>query len=161
MAALSKTHFEARSEFRYRLTCFLRFGEQVAQAEGITFAQYLLLLHVKGTPARSWALVGELAERLQLRHHSTVELVSRCEAAELVERRRSEQDRREVQIHLTRQGERILQRVASAQTEELSSLMKGLGLDRGHGLPDPGPAPTDVCEKSAAAAKRGARKSKA
>lgn len=157
---MSKSHFEARSEFRYRLTCFLRFGEQVAQAEGITFVQYLLLLHVKGTPGRSWALVGELAERLQLRHHSTVELVSRCEAAELVERRRSEDDRREVQIHLTRLGERTLQRIAAAQTEELSSLMKGLGLDRGDGLPDPGPAPSDVCEASAAAARRRPRKAK-
>jgi DNA-binding MarR family transcriptional regulator len=130
VAALSKSELETRSDFRYRLTCFLRFGEQVAQAQGITFPQYLLLLHVKGMPGRSWALVGELAERLQLRHHSAVELVSRCEAAGLVERRRSDGDRREVQIHLTRVGERALHRVASAQTEELSSLMKGLGLDK-------------------------------
>jgi DNA-binding MarR family transcriptional regulator len=157
MAALSKSDFEARSEFRYRLTCFVRFGEQIAQAEGITFPQYLLLLHVKGAPRRSWALVGELAERLQLRHHSTVELVSRCETAGLVERRRSEQDRREVQIHLTRDGERILQRVAAAQTEELSQLMKGLGLDE-RGLPDPDvPA---VCDAAEAAAKKKPRASR-
>lgn len=123
---ISKTELETRSEFRYRMTCFLRFGEQAAQAEGVTFAQYLLLLHVKGTRGRSWALVGELAERLQLRHHSTVELVSRCEAAELVERRRSGDDRREVQIHLTRAGERTLQRIAVAQTDELSSLLNAL-----------------------------------
>jgi DNA-binding MarR family transcriptional regulator len=151
MAALSKSHFEARSEFRYRLTCFMRFGEQVAQAEGITFAQYLLLLHVKGMPGRSWALVGELAERLQLRHHSTVELVSRCESLGLVERIRSEEDRREVQIHLTRGGERVVQRVAGAQTEELSELMKGLGLNS-DGLPDPD-AP-DPCDASEAAARK-------
>lgn len=72
MAALSKSDFEARSEFRYRLTCFLRFAEEVARAEGITLAQYMLLLHTKGMPGRAWALVGELAERLQLRHHSAV-----------------------------------------------------------------------------------------
>jgi DNA-binding MarR family transcriptional regulator len=158
MAALSKSSFEARSEFRYRLTCFMRFGEQVAQAEGITFPQYLLLLHVKGAPRRSWALVGELAERLQLRHHSTVELVSRCETAGLVERRRSEQDRREVQIHLTRAGERVLQRVAAAQTEELSQLMKGLGLDS-RGLPDPD-APV-ACDAAEAAAQKTRKPSRA
>lgn len=131
MAALGKAEFEARSEFRYRLTCFLRDGEQVAQSAGITFPQYLLLLHVKGTPGRSWALVGELAGRLLLRHHSTVELVSRCEAAGLVERRRSEDDRREVQIHLTAAGQRVLQRIARTQTEELTSLVKSLSLGPG------------------------------
>jgi DNA-binding MarR family transcriptional regulator len=156
MAALSKSDFEARSDFRYRLTCFIRFGELIAQAEGVTFPQYLLLLHVKGMPGRSWALVGELAERLQLRHHSAVELVGRCETAGLVERRRSEQDRREVQIHLTRAGERVLQRVAGAQTEELSQLMKGLGLDS-RGLPQAEGEPAQPCDARDAAAKRKSR----
>lgn len=153
MAALSKTDFETRSEFRYRLTCFLRFGEEVARAEGITLPQYLLLLHTKGMPGRSWALVGEIAERLQLRHHSAVELVTRCELAGLVERRRSDEDRREVQIHLTRDGERTLRRTAGAQTEELSSLVKGLGLDQ-RGLPHARHAPGDDCDASAAAARK-------
>jgi len=153
MAALSKADFESRSEFRYRLTCFLRFGEQIAQAEGITFAHYLLLLHTKGMPGRSWALVGELAQRLQLRQHSAVELVSRCEAAGLVERRRSQQDRREVQIHLTRAGQRALQRIAAAQTEELSSLRSGLGLDK-RGLARPRLDAGDEWGASAAAARK-------
>jgi DNA-binding MarR family transcriptional regulator len=130
MTALTKSDFEARSEFRYRLTCFLRFGEQVASAEGLTLAQYQLLLHTKGMKGRSWALIGELAERMQLRHHSAVELVTRCEGAGLVERRRSDADRREVQVHLTPAGERVLRRAASAQTEELSSLVNGMKFDQ-------------------------------
>jgi len=153
MEALRKSDFEARSEFRYRLTCFLRFGEQLAQAAGITFPQYLLLIHVKGMKGRSWALVGELAERMQLRHHSTVELVTRCEAAGLVERRRSEEDRREVQIHLTRAGERLVHRIASAQTEELSSLVEGMGFDVATGAPKPDRDEDRTCDASAAAAK--------
>lgn len=153
MAALSKSDFEARSEFRYRLTCFLRFGEEVARAEGITPAQYMLLLHTKGMRGRAWALVGELAERLQLRHHSAVELVTRCELAGLVERRRSEEDRREVQIHLTRDGERTLRRIAGFQTEELSALMQGLGVDQ-RGLARVKPGRGEPCDASAAAAKK-------
>lgn len=160
MAALSKTDFEARSEFRFRLTCFLRFGEQEAQAEGITFAQYLVLLHVKGMPGRSWALIGELAQRLQLRHQSTVGLVSRCEAVGLVERRRSEGDRREVQIHLTASGERALRRIAAAQTEELSALVRGLALDAGDELAPADPAWRTAwdADPAAAKAKPGARR---
>jgi DNA-binding MarR family transcriptional regulator len=153
MAALSKTDFEARSEFRFRLTCFLRFGEQEAQVEGITFAHYLVLLHVKGMPGRSWALIGELAQRLQLRHQSTVGLVSRCEAVGLVQRRRSEGDRREVQIHLTALGERKLRHIAAAQTEELSALVQGLELDPGGALAPPDPAGGTACEADAASAK--------
>lgn len=148
---MNKVDFESRSEFRYRLTCFLRIGEQLALAEGLTFPQYLLLLHTKGMKGRSWAVVSELAERMQLRHHSTVELVTRCETAGLVERRRSEQDRREVQIHLTAAGDRLVRRVASAQTEEISSLIRGMGLDARSGLPTPADSDGEVCRDAAAA----------
>lgn len=144
---MTKSDFEARSEFRYRLTCFLRFGEQVANTEGLTLAQYYLLLHTKGMKGRSWAVIGELAERMQLRHHSAVELVTRCEGAGLVERRRSTADRREVQVHLTPAGERVLRRVASFQTEELSSLVKGMNFDHNANS-------GDACHAVTAAAKR-------
>src|SRR6201992_3267316 len=97
---LAKTDFEQLSEFRYQMRRFERFSEQAAQGEGITPLQYLLLLHIKGYPERDWATVGELAERLQAQHHGVVALVSRCEALELVERRISETDRRQVEVHL-------------------------------------------------------------
>jgi DNA-binding MarR family transcriptional regulator len=153
MPALSKSDFEQRSEFRYRLTCFFRFGEHLAVAAGLTLPQYLLLLHTKGMKGRSWALVGELAQRMQLRHHSTVELVTRCESAGLVERRRSEADRREVQIHLTQAGDRVVRRVASGQTEELFSLIRGMGFDERTGLLVPLEAQGDSCKAVAAGAR--------
>ncbi|QGZ59910.1 MarR family winged helix-turn-helix transcriptional regulator [Paraburkholderia acidiphila] len=119
---LDKTDFEQLSEFRYQMRRFERFSEQAAQAEGITPLQYLLLLHVKGYPGRTWATIGELAERLQAQHHGVVALVSRCEAIELVERRVSERDRRQVEVHLLAAGEKLLARLAELHRAELKSL---------------------------------------
>ncbi|CAB3752198.1 MarR family winged helix-turn-helix transcriptional regulator [Paraburkholderia solisilvae] len=119
---LTKTDFEQLSEFRYQMRRFERFSEQAAQGEGITPLQYLLLLHVKGYPDRAWATIGELAERLQAQHHGVVALVSRCEALGLVERRVSESDRRQVEVHLLKAGERVLARLAELHRAELKSL---------------------------------------
>ena len=116
---LDKKDFEALSEFRYRLRRFLRFSEQVTRRNGITPLQYLLLLHLKGFPGRDWATVGELAERLQAAHHGTVALISRCEGLGWVERRQGQADRREVAIHLTADGERILARMVRLHRDEL------------------------------------------
>ena len=120
---LSKPEIEARSAFRHQLRRFERFGEDAARAQRITFPQYLVLLHVKGMPGRTWALVGELAQRMLLEHHSVVGLVSRCEAGGLVKRKRSVEDARQVEVHLTAKGERTLNAVAAAQSGELASLL--------------------------------------
>jgi DNA-binding MarR family transcriptional regulator len=82
----------------------------------------LLLLHIKGYPDRDWATVGELAERLQAHHHGVVALVSRCEALDLVKRKTSETDRRQVEVHLLKSGEKILSRLAALHRAELKSL---------------------------------------
>lgn len=119
---LTKADFEQLSEFRYQMRRFERFSEQAAQGEGITPLQYLLLLHVKGYPGRTWATIGEIAERLQAQHHGVVALVSRCEALELVERRVSERDRRQVEVHLLDAGEKLLARLAELHRAELQSL---------------------------------------
>jgi DNA-binding MarR family transcriptional regulator len=119
---LNKVDFESLSEFRYQMRRFERFSEQAAQGEGITPLQYLLLLHIKGYPGREWATIGELAERLQAQHHGVVALVSRCEAIELVERRMSERDRRQVEVHLLDAGEKLLARLAELHRAELRTL---------------------------------------
>ncbi|RKP44611.1 MarR family winged helix-turn-helix transcriptional regulator [Trinickia fusca] len=119
---LAKTDFEQLSEFRYQMRRFERFSERAAQSEGITPLQYLLLLHVKGYPGREWATIGELAERLQAQHHGVVALVSRCEALDLVKRKTSETDRRQVEVHLQKAGETVLTRLAALHRAELNSL---------------------------------------
>ncbi|KQQ47141.1 MarR family transcriptional regulator [Duganella sp. Leaf126] len=119
---LRKSDFAALSEFRYQMRRFERFSEDVVQAQGITPLQYLLLLHIKGYPDRDWATVGELAERLQAKHHGVVALVTRCEAMGLVVRRVSDTDRRRVEVHLLPQGDTILAQLAEQHRAELLSL---------------------------------------
>src|SRR6201994_3755254 len=96
-----KQDLEAMSVFRYELRKFLRVSEEIANAAGITTLQYQLLLHVRGFAGRHWATVGELAERLQAAPNGTAAPVSRCEYARLVIRKADENDRRQVQVHLT------------------------------------------------------------
>lgn len=119
---MKKSDFEALAEFRYQLRRFLRFSEDAAQSEGLTPQQYQLLLQIKGFPERAWAHIGELAERLQAKQHGTVALVSRCEAAGLVKRRADPDDKRQVQVHLTEHGERLVERIAQRHRDELESL---------------------------------------
>ncbi|MBL8486259.1 MAG: MarR family transcriptional regulator, partial [Rhodocyclaceae bacterium] len=64
-----KAEFETLSAFRHQLRRFQRWSEDLTRGMGVTNLQYLLMLHVKGFPGRDWATIGELAERLQARHH--------------------------------------------------------------------------------------------
>lgn len=127
---LSKQDFEALSEFRYRLRCFLRHADAAARSEGLTPLQYLVLMHVKGHPGRAWASVGELAERLQAAAHGVAALLTRCERFGWVERRQGKPDRRQVRIHLTAAGSRAVARIASRNRPELESLSKALSAAR-------------------------------
>ncbi|HTJ96146.1 MAG TPA: MarR family transcriptional regulator [Rhodocyclaceae bacterium] len=120
--ALNKRQYEALSEFRYQLRRFLHFSETAAKSEGLTPLQYLVLLHVHGFPGRQWATVGELAERLQMKHHGVVALLTRCEESGLIRRQQSSVDRRQVEVHLTASGGQYLQRLAARHEAELHSL---------------------------------------
>ncbi|MFO1502981.1 MAG: MarR family transcriptional regulator [Steroidobacteraceae bacterium] len=119
---MNKTDLEALAEFRYQLRRFLRFSEDLVQREGLTPLQYQLMLQIRGFPGRNWASVGELAERLQAKHHGTVALVSRCEEAGLVRREKDPDDRRAVRVHLTASGEQQLAKLARLHRDELASL---------------------------------------
>ena len=119
---LEKHDFEVLADFRYQIRKFERFSETVTRQHGITPLQYLLLLHIKGYPGRDWATVGELAERLQTQQHGVVALISRCETLGFVERRRSEEDRRRIEIHLLRDGQKVLNKLARLHRAELLSL---------------------------------------
>lgn len=121
---LSKQDFETLSDFRYHLRRFLRASEDLIQSEGITPLQYQLLLHIKGYAGREWATVGELAERLQASPHGTVALVTRCEEAGLVERRPSEADARQVEVHLSKKGDHLVALLAALHQSELSAFSR-------------------------------------
>jgi len=111
--------FIGLAEFRYRLRRFLRFSEEAARAAGIQPQQYQFLLAIKGLPEGVRSRIGELAERMQLQHHSTVELVDRLEKQGLVQRRRSAEDRREVLVSLTARGDKLVRELAVRHIDEL------------------------------------------
>lgn len=119
---LNKSDFEALADFRYQIRRYLRFSEELAQQHGITVLQYLLMLQLKGYPGREWATVAELAERLQAHHHGVVTLVTRCEKAGLVERRKGEGDQRFVRVALLARGEELLQLLARQHRDQLVGL---------------------------------------
>ena len=119
---LNKHDFETLADFRYQLRKFVRFSEQASRRRGINPLQYQLLLQVKGYPGRDWATVGELAERLQAKHHGVVALISRCEKQGYVVRRRSSEDRRRIEIRLLRKAEKVLDELARLHRAELLSL---------------------------------------
>jgi DNA-binding MarR family transcriptional regulator len=121
---ISRRQFETLSTFRYELRRYLRYSEQITRKHGVTPLQYQLLLHVKGYPDRDWATVGELAERLQAKHHGVVALITRCEKAGLVARRPDPKDRRRVYVYLSRKGEARLAKLADLHRQELVLLEK-------------------------------------
>lgn len=123
-ARLSKADYVRLSRFRHHLRRFLRLSESICQGQGLTPLQYQLLLHVRGAAERDWASIGELAERLQAKHHGVVALIDRCEKLDLVERRPGREDRRVVEIHLLPAGEEKLERIASLHQDELQQLLR-------------------------------------
>lgn len=132
---LRKEDFERLSHFRYRLRCFLRDSEDICREHGLTPLQYQLLLHLKGFAGREWASVGELAERLQAKHHGTVMLVDRCQQLGLVERRPGRDDRRRSEVHLLAKGAQLAEQIAERHQPELRHLQEEFDLPGWSELP--------------------------
>jgi len=107
------------AEWRYQLRLLLGRREAAARAAGVEPQQYVLLLQIKGLEARGAVTIGMLAERLQIRHHSAVELVDRLVERGMVTRRRHESDRRQVVVKLRAAGEAVLRRLALNSLAEL------------------------------------------
>jgi DNA-binding MarR family transcriptional regulator len=113
--------YRALAEFRFQIRRFTHFSEQAARAAGLEPQQHQLLLALKGFPAGKSATIGDLAERLQLQHHSAVELVGRSVNQGLVERSRGTADRRQVFVALTPHGETVLRDLTLHHRRELRS----------------------------------------
>jgi DNA-binding MarR family transcriptional regulator len=118
--------YQALAEFRYQMRRFLHFSEEAARQAGIEPQQHQLMLAVKGIPNGEEPRIGYLAERLQIQHHSAVELVDRMEKKGLIGRSRGESDRREVHVQLTVQGDRVLTELTRHMRAELRSAAPSL-----------------------------------
>ena len=116
---LTVRDYHALAEFRYQLRRFLHFSEEAARSVGLEPQQHQLLLALKGLPDGRAATVGELAERLQIQHHSTVELINRMVERGLIERSRDEVDQRRVNVRLTGNGDEVLRKLSLLHQEEL------------------------------------------
>lgn len=123
---MTAAEFRALAEFRYRIRIYLNGSEEAARNAGLEPQQYMLMLALRGLPVGRDPSIRELAERLQLRHHSVVELVDRLERRQLLRRERSRTDRRQVFVHLTPRGERILTRLAKQRILELRTAAPAL-----------------------------------
>lgn len=119
MAPIKQSEYEALATFRYSLRQFLRFSEEAAQSVGLTPHQHQALLAIRGFPSRQRITIGELAERLQIKHNSAVELVNRLAEENLVVRESSEKDHRQVYVALTEHGSSLLEQLAATHKQEL------------------------------------------
>lgn len=116
-APLTDAEYSVLGRFRIALRIFLHFSEDAARSAGVTPNQHQLLLAIRASPTPP--TIGEMAYALQLRHHSTVELVDRAGDAGLVARETDTDDRRRQRLRLTREGERVLASLSATHREEL------------------------------------------
>ena len=124
---ITKQHYVMLAEFRYALRQFLRFSENAAHDAGLTPQQHQAMLAIKGFPGPGPINIGDLAERLQILHHSAVGLVDRLVAQKHVRRLRDATDRRQVRVALTARGEAALEKLSEAHREQLGRIGPRIG----------------------------------
>src|SRR5688572_20240479 len=98
---LGDADYERLLEFRTGLRRFERWSQERAGEAGLTPAQHQLILAVRGHPGSRGPTIGDVADYLQLHHHSVVGLVDRATAAGLVQREHDPHDARVVRLALT------------------------------------------------------------
>jgi DNA-binding MarR family transcriptional regulator len=118
-AELTDREYRALADFRHALRVFQHFSEDAARAEGLAPNQHQLLLAVRGFDGEGAPTISDVAERLQLQHHSTVELVGRAVRAGLLRRAPDAADKRRQRLSLTAKGERRLSALAVVHRDEL------------------------------------------
>jgi DNA-binding MarR family transcriptional regulator len=114
--------FETLAAFRYQIRKFLRFSKDLLQSEDLTPDQYQALLAIRACAPAGKLSIRDLAEQLQVRHHSTVGIVDQLVFREAVVRQVAPDDRRKVHLTLTEKGESLVERLAPPHRDELSRL---------------------------------------
>jgi DNA-binding MarR family transcriptional regulator len=123
---LAAKDYAVLARFRFLLRGFVAFSEEAARAAGLTPQQHQALLAIRGFSTPQGFAVGDLAHRLQIRHHSAVGLADRLEEAGLLKRKSDPEDGRRVRLELTAKAERLLARLTAIHRDELRRLSKDL-----------------------------------
>jgi DNA-binding MarR family transcriptional regulator len=122
MTKLTNSDYRSLAAFRHEIRKFLAFSEQAAREAGIEPQQHQLLLAVRGLPEGVRPTIRAVAERLCVQHHTTVALVDKLEARGLLQRERSDQDRREVLLRLTTEGREMLRGLSALHRQQLRTV---------------------------------------
>jgi DNA-binding MarR family transcriptional regulator len=113
------SEYQALAQFRFLIQRYYNNTEKSARSVGLTTQHYRCLLQLRGLPSDEQPTIRNLAERMQIRHHSAVELVDRMEKRGLFRRVRSKLDRRTVLLSVTPRGEKILSHMVRERIAEL------------------------------------------
>ena len=120
MPRLDSDDYEGLANFRYLLRKFLRFSKDFLRATaGLNPEQYEALLTIKGFAAPVGLTISQLSERLQVKHHSAVNIVDRLVEAKLITRETGKTDRRWRHVQLTAKGEKLIEELAAMHRKEI------------------------------------------
>src|ERR1051326_3392567 len=119
-SALTRQDYHSLACLRYELRKFLRFSKDfVSRKAKLTPEQYEALLALKAFSTDEGMTVGQLSERVQVKHHSAVSLTDKLAARKLVTKRRSQPDRRYVYVKLTAAGTKLVKLIAAGHRREI------------------------------------------
>ena len=131
MPGLSSDEYHAMASFRHLLRRFLRFSKDfLRDRAGLTPEQYEALLAIKAFADPKGFTISQLSERLQVKHHSAVNIVDRLAERHLITRETGATDRRQRNVQLTAKGAALIDDLASVHRKEIrersTEMMKAL-----------------------------------
>lgn len=115
---ISDRDYKLLASVRAELRSFLKFTEANTTSLGLTPQQHQVLLALRANDRRELT-ISELAEIMLLESHSISGMADRLAKLGLVERVRSETDRRRINLRLTGQADEMLSALAEAHKAEL------------------------------------------
>jgi DNA-binding MarR family transcriptional regulator len=121
-AGITTTHYRLLAQFRYEMRKFLAFSERAAREAGVEPQQHQLLLALRGLPEGARPTIGAMAERLCVQPHTAVALVDKLEARGLLRRERGQDDRREVLLTVTAEGDALLRALSALHRAQLKDV---------------------------------------
>jgi DNA-binding MarR family transcriptional regulator len=114
--------FRLVADWRAALRDFMSASKEILKKHEVTSMQYQTLLAIRVSDEPEGLSMNGLAGYLGVRHNSAVGLINRLEAHGLVQRARSQRDRRVAHLRLTEEGENALEVLAEAHGQELNRI---------------------------------------